>query len=236
MFENKGTQGFEDSMENWNSGGNWIGPPMDGWAGGAKDESAHLHRSKPTSEAALPSAHPDRETPIEAGLAEALHRQSSKEVVEALEAGHPRDSTEVEQVLSVQQRIARQQLTVLEASLRRGDEGDGNTLHRIQDCKAKYFALKIYTGSIYEIEKAVTLKGWNVVEFRLNRLELQRRLVDQLKGFNVTVTGKIRTEDPLFELVRMIFRCDSRNAALQHHLLQGQQQTVAFTQQFPVRF
>jgi hypothetical protein len=196
-FENKGIHGFEDSEENWTSAGNWIGPSMVGWAGGAIDESDRFHRSHEAIQTKGDAAGtvPGR------GLVEAVRSHSSKEVIEELVAGYPRDRFELEGVLGGQCKIARQQLDTLKASMCDGGDADASTIHQIQDCTAKYFALEIYMNSIREIEKAVTLKGWNVVEFRLNHLELQKSMIHQFSGFNAVVSGEIRTENPEFGLV-----------------------------------
>jgi hypothetical protein len=87
----------------------------------------------------------------------------------------------------------------LKASLANGGDADSSIMHRIQDFTAKYFALKIYINSIYEIEKAVTLKGWNVIEFHLNSIELQQNIC-QISG-NSNVVGTVRTQNPEFNIV-----------------------------------
>jgi hypothetical protein len=211
IIENRGgLHGLVDTTKNWSTLGNWIGARKDGWPGGAKDESERFQPATTTNKAAATisqptSIHPSNQSLFNGDpLWDAVRIQSCRELIQVLENGFPQDREEVEQRLIPLYDYVRCELKSLEASISNGRDPGGSVVHRIQDWRAKYIALKICRGNVFEIEKAASLKAWNVIEFRVECLKLETHRATGLPGKKV-VTVSVKTKNPDAVLVSIFF-------------------------------
>ncbi|KAG7349696.1 hypothetical protein IV203_012293 [Nitzschia inconspicua] len=203
IFKNKGgLHEVLDDPTNWSISGNWTGQRKDGWPGGAKDPSEGRRpfdekMTNVTPAAGLSLLHESSAESHHKGdsLSNAARNLSCKELIQVLENWYPQDATDVETHLMPQYQFVRGELKFLEDLLASGEDNDSSLIHRIQDWRAKYIALKVCMGNIFEIEKAVSLRAWNTIDFRLENLKLE---IDKSSLFvgNKVINVSIQTKNP----------------------------------------